>query len=335
MRTTEGQEIFWQLVPHFDIVMDNFTPQILPRWGITLETLAEKRPGIVFASLSAYGATGPYQEFPGNGGTTEPMSGLSSIHGYEGDLGMNTGGMIPDPISGYFTIASVIAALHETSKTGEAQRIEGSMLESLTAIVGDALGEYQLSGEIPRPHGNKHPEIAPHGVYQTKNSEWIAISADNEIAWNNLANLLGLSENSQFKNQQQRKENESLLNKIISEWAQNQSAQDVENQLTGLGVCAARVADPYKIYSEPDANFLSRDFLSYIKHPETGVNVLPTRAWKFESIESSKVRPAPCVGQHSKEVLQEYLNVTDEKYQELIENTVTGTIYDYERYKKI
>jgi len=335
MRTTEGQDIFWQLVPHFDIVMDNFTPQILPRWGITLETLAEKRPGVVFASLSAYGATGPYQEFPGNGGTTEPMSGLSSIHGYEGDLGMNTGGMIPDPISGYFTIASVIAALHEASKTGEAQRIEGSMLESLTAIVGDALGEYQLSGEIPRPHGNKHPEIAPHGVYQTKDSEWIAISADNETAWNNFSNLLGLTEDSQFTSQQQRKENESLLNEIISKWAEGHSAQDMENQLTGVGVCAAQVAEPYKIYSEPDANFLSRDFLSYIKHPETGINVLPTRAWKFESIESSKVRPAPCVGQHSKEVLQEYLNITDEKYQKLIENAVTGTIYDYERYKKI
>ena len=335
MRTPEGQEIFWQLVPHFDIVMDNFTPQILPRWGITLETLAEKRPGIVFASLSAYGATGPYKEFPGNGGTTEPMSGLSSIHGYEGDLGMNTGGMIPDPISGYFTIASVIAALHESSKTGEAQRIEGSMLESLTAIVGDALGEYQLSGELPRPHGNKHPEIAPHGVYRSKNSEWIAISADNETAWTNLANVLGLAEDSRFKSQQQRKENESLLDEVIEKWTQDRSAQDMENQLTIMGVCAARVAEPYKIYSEPDPNFLSRDFLSYIEHPETGVNVLPTRAWKFESVESSKVRPAPCVGQHSKEVLQEYLNITNEKYQELIENTVTGTIYDYERYKQI
>ena len=209
------------------------------------------------------------------------------------------------------------------------------MLESLTAIVGDALGEYQLSGELPRPHGNKHPEIAPHGVYRSKNSEWIAISADNETAWTNLANVLGLAEDSRFKSQQQRKENESLLDEVIEKWTQDRSAQDMENQLTIMGVCTARVAEPYKIYSEPDPNFLSRDFLSYIEHPETGVNVLPTRAWKFESVESSKVRPAPCVGQHSKEVLQEYLNITNEKYQELIENTVTGTIYDYERYKQI
>ncbi|MCE2461417.1 MAG: CoA transferase, partial [Pseudomonadales bacterium] len=96
-----GREILWKLLPRFDIVADNFRPTVLPSWGITLERLHEIRPGMIWASISGYGEDGPYRDYPANGNTTEPMAGLASLNGYEGDPGMNTNGLVPDPVSGY------------------------------------------------------------------------------------------------------------------------------------------------------------------------------------------------------------------------------------------
>ena len=335
MSRKEGRDIFWRLVPHFNVLLENFTPQIMGKWGITLESLEEMRPGIVFASLSAYGATGPYSEYPGNGGTTEPMSGLSSIHGYEGDIGMNTGGMIPDPISGYFTVASIMSALHAKELTGKGQRIEGSMLEAMATVVGDALGEFQTTGLIPRPLGNRHPRIAPHNVYPTKEEdEWVAISIEDEEVWSKVAKFIGIDKDSKFINMANRKLNENRLDEVISEWTQLLRAENVENVINEVGGCAARVVPLYELYTKPDPNLLSRGFLSYVSHPESGTNILPTRSWKFSNVESSEVRHAPCVGQHSREILGEYLGIDDREYQSLVRSSVTGTIYDYERHKQ-
>jgi crotonobetainyl-CoA:carnitine CoA-transferase CaiB-like acyl-CoA transferase len=333
MGTEEGQDIFWDLVPNFDVVVDNFTPNVMSRWGVTQETLEEKNPSMIYASLSAFGATGPYQEYPGNGGTTEPMSGLSSIHGYEGDMGMNTGGMIPDPISGFFIVSCIIAAINNRDRTGQGQRIEGSMIEAMTMVVGDPLGKYQMSGIIPRPTGNQHPVYAPHNVYKTSNGEWVAVAIETEESWEAFSGFLGLSSDSRFSDANKRKNNEEILDEIVAKWIGAHLADDAERIITQIHGCAAKVLSPYEMYTKPDKNFLSRGFISNIEHPETGVNILPTRWWKFGSGISSEVFHAPCFGEHSQEILNEFLDIKDEEYQLLVEKLVTGTIYDYERYK--
>mgnify|MGYP001160037189 FL=1 len=331
MSTDEGRRIFWELVPHFDILLENFTPNIMKRWGVTLETLEEVRPGIVFASLSAYGATGPFSEYPGNGGTTEPMSGLSSIHGYEGDTGMNTGGMIPDPISGYFLVASIVSALHARDKSGKGQRIESSMIEAMSTVVGDAVGAFQETDYVQRPMGNRHPQFAPHNVFRCKDDEWVAIAVQNDVGWKNFAYEIGLSQDGRFHDQNKRKLNEDVLDELISDWANEMVIESVIEIVNKSGNLCARVTPLYEIYTKPDPDMLDRGFISSVQHPETGENWLPTRPWKFGSGPSSKVTPSPCVGQHSREVLNEYIGVSGEEYDELVRNNVTGTIYEYER----
>ena len=107
----------------FDVLADNFSPNVMTKWDVTLETLREHRPDIIFASLSGYGREGPFAELPANGATTEPMSGFSSIHGYEGEPASNTGGLIPDPISAadpggfVFATTDVTSALTSSSSS--------------------------------------------------------------------------------------------------------------------------------------------------------------------------------------------------------------------------
>jgi len=339
LRHARGRELLWQLFPSFDVVVDNFRPTVMPGWGVTLELLNALRPGVVWASVSGYGATGPYSAYPANGSTTEAMSGLSSIHGYAGDSGMNTGGLFPDPMSGYFLAASVLAALDARDRTGEAQRIDLSMMEAVNVLCGEAVMELGATGRFPRPRGNRHPRLAPHGCYATRprlldgvaqpvEACWLAISVEDEAAWRALIAHIGDPRLSrpQFATMASRKANEDDLDALIGSWCARQDAQEADQTLCASGIAAARIVPLYELYSSPDPNFVASGFVTRVDHPEVGPTWLPGRPWRFSAAPASPVRAAPCVGQHSHEILVGELGVTEVEYAELVAAGVTGTI---------
>jgi crotonobetainyl-CoA:carnitine CoA-transferase CaiB-like acyl-CoA transferase len=328
-----GRDLFWRLIPRFDVLAENFRPTVMPAWGVTLERLHALRPGMVWASISAYGAEGPYREYPGNGSTTEPMSGFSSLHGYEGDPGMNSGGLYPDPVAAYCFAASVVAALAHRDRTGEPQRVDLSMVEAVTAVCGDAIVEYDATGRLPRPRGNRHPRVAPHNNYPAADGEWIAIAAESEAAWRALVAHLGdarLAE-ARFATMAARKANEAALDALIAGWTAGRHAGETEAALGALGVTAARVVPFYELYSRPDPFFAASGFVTRVDHPEAGPTWLPGRPWRFSAAPSSPVTGAPCVGQHSREILSEELGITDREYADLVAEGITGTLDDVDR----
>lgn len=330
LRKEEGMELLWRLLPEFDILADNFRPTVIPGWGITLEKLHELRPGMIWASVSGYGATGPYGHYPANGATTEPMSGLSSIHGYEGDPGMNTGGLYPDPVSGYFLVATIMAALAHRDRTGEAQRIDLSMMEALNVVCGDAMIERGLTGRLPTPGGNHHPRVCPHNNYRAANDEWLALATESETAWQTLVADAGDPRlaDSRFGTMALRKTHEAELDQVIGEWVQKQDAGELERRLGPKGVTVARVRPFYDIYNVPDPQFRESGFISQVDHPEVGPSWLPGRPWRYPHASQESLRHAPCVGQHSREVLVDELGLTASEYETLVAAGVTGTLDD-------
>ncbi|MCY3812916.1 MAG: CoA transferase [Gammaproteobacteria bacterium] len=328
LTSAAGQDILWRLLPKFDVVVDNFRPTVLPKWGITLERLHEIKPGMVWASISGYGEDGPYRDYPANGATTEPMAGLSSLHGYAGDRGMNTGGLFPDPIGGYFLVATILAALEHRDRTGEAQRVDLSMMESVAAVVGDALVEYDATGRKPQPLGNHHPRIAPHNTYRTKGDDWLALATETESEWNALKSVVADArlDESRFADPGKRKENEEELDTILGAWCAERDAAETESVLNDAGVCAARVVPLTEIYSRPDPHFAAAGFIARIEHPEAGPTWLPGRPWRFSAAPSEPIRPAPCVGEHSREVFAQELGMTGAEYEALVASGVTGTL---------
>ena len=328
LTSAAGQDILWRLLPKFDVVVDNFRPTVLPKWGITLKRLHELKPGMVWASISGYGEDGPYRDYPANGATTEPMAGLSSLHGYAGDRGMNTGGLFPDPIGGYFLVATVLAALEHRDRTGEAQRVDLSMMEAVAAVVGDALVEYDATGRKPRPFGNHHPRIAPHNAYRTKGDDWLALAAETESEWTALKAVVGDArlDEPRFAEPGLRKENEEALDAILGAWCAGRDAAETESVLNDAGVCAARVVPLTELYSRPDPHFAAAGFIARIDHPEAGPTWLPGRPWRFSAVPSEPIRPAPCVGEHSREVFAQELGMTDAEYEGLVASGVTGTL---------
>jgi crotonobetainyl-CoA:carnitine CoA-transferase CaiB-like acyl-CoA transferase len=330
LKDSRGMALFWRLVPNFDILIDNFRATVMPGWGVTLDKLHELSPGVIWASISGYGAQGPYRDFPANGASTEPMSGLSSLHGYSGDAGMNTAGLYPDPISGYMLATGIMAALHHRDRTGEPQRVDLSMMEAVTALCGDALIEYQLTGELPRPAGNHHPRFAPHNNFLCANDEWLALAVESEKQWRNLAGQIGgeLS-GAEWCSFEYRKANEALLDKQITRWCQDQSAQALEQQLCQAGIPAARVMPLYELYTESGSALHENGFIQEVVHPEAGPSLLPGSPWHFSASDELELRPSPCVGEHSREILRQELGIDDAEYHALVAAGITGTLHEH------
>ena len=324
-----GNDIFWRLIPRFDVLVDNFSPHVMTNWGVTLETLHEHNPGMIFASVSGYGRQGPLAEYPANGATTEPMAGLASIHGYSGAEPMNTGGLIPDPISGYYLAASIIAALNHRKHAGVGQRIDAGMIEAVAVQVGDAVLEYDANGVVRGPGGNRHPRFAPHGVYACAgDDEWIALAAESDASFANLAQHIGradLARDDRFATNAVRKRNEDSLDEILGAWFSGRDAVAEAQTLGALGLCAAR-CEPFKpVYAESNAQFDARRFLVPVSHPESGTHLLPVLPWLMATTPDIDVAYSPRFGEHSREVFAEELGIGDEEYEELVDLAITGT----------
>jgi crotonobetainyl-CoA:carnitine CoA-transferase CaiB-like acyl-CoA transferase len=327
MHDPRGAKIFWRLLPKFDVFAESFSPHVLPNWGVTYETLQDARPDIIFASLSGYGATGPYTNYPANGATIEPMSGLSSLNGYEGDQAGNTGGLIPDPIGGMYLASSIVAALHHRARTGEGQRIDLSMMEVMASHLGDAVMEWSANGVLRRPDGNRHPCIAPHAVYATGDGQWLALSAEDDADFRALAELIGMPDlavDPRFATVDARKANEAALDDLIGAWCAKQDADAATSALLAAGCASARVSTLPEVLLSPNPQVVSRGFVTEQEHPEAGLHPIAVAPWKFDGRPTPLRRPSPCMGEHSFEIFQQELGMELAEYEELVAAGVTG-----------
>ena len=320
-----GLDLFKRLVPAFDVVAENFTPRVMGNLGVGYDVLRQLKPDIILASLSAYGASGPYRNVPGIGGTVEPMSGLSSLLGYEDDRPQNSGAMYPDPISGYYFAAAIIMALRHRDRTGEGQTIDLGMMEATATFTGDALLQYTAGLGIRRRQGNRHLRIAPHGIYAARDGGWLALSADDEAAWQALARAIGcpdLIADPRFADMAARKQNEDALNAIIGDWTREQDAETAAAALRAAGVAAAPVHG--KLDVQYDEQLQARGFIVPVEHPEAGRWPQVGVPWLLSRTPAAVTRPAPRLGQHSRELLAEYLCIGNDEYEELVALGITG-----------
>ena len=327
MQDPRGAEIFWRLLPRLDVFAESFNPHVLPNWGVTYETLQNARPDIIFASLSGYGATGPYASFPANGATIEPMSGLSSLNGYEADRAGNTGGLIPDPIGGMYLASSIVAALHHRARTGEGQRIDLSMMEVMASHLGDAVMEWSANGVLRGPGGNRHPRIAPHAVYATRDGQWLALSAEDDAEFRALAERIGMPDlavEPRFATAAARKANEEALDDLIGAWCAKQDADVAASALLAAGCASARVSTLPEVLLSPNPQAVSRGFVTEQEHPEAGLHTVAVAPWRFGGRSVPLRRPSPCMGEHSFEIFRQELGMGRAEYEALVAAGVTG-----------
>ena len=192
------------------------------------------------------------------------MSGLAALNGYANGPACNTGGLIPDPISGYFLAGSIVMALNHAKRTGKGQRVSGSMVEAVACTCpSDAIAEFSVNGVVRGPNGNAHPRHAPHCVYSAAGGEheWIAVAVESDRAFAALAARMGVAD-VRFETEGGRKAHEAELNDILTEWCAQHDAEAEAVEMGALGVSAAKVQGFFEscnYESNPNHNTISRD----------------------------------------------------------------------------
>jgi len=323
LATAEGVAVFKRLIAHADFVAENFSPRVMGNLGIGYDTLSAIKPDLVMASLSAYGATGPWAPVPGIGGTIEPSSGMSALLGYPGEHPQNSGQMYPDPVAGLCGFAALALALLHRDRTGDGQYIDLSMQEANFVFIGDAWLEYALTDRVRGPLGNRHPLFAPHGIFPARgDDQWLAVAVESDAQWRALCDVLGIDATT-HPTQAARKADEAVLEAALAQRTARCDKLELAATLCARGIASAAVLDAREIAT--DSALRARGHLVPVEHPQAGTmwqSGLPAR---LSRTPGGVTRPAPLQGQHSSEVFKELLGMTDAQYQALVDAEVTGS----------
>lgn len=318
----EAVALFKTMVARVDFVADNFSPRVMGKLGLGYDVLSGINPGLVMASLSAYGATGPWANVPGIGGTIEPSSGMSGLLGYEGEEPINSGQMYPDPVAGLCGFSAIVLALLHRDRTGEGQFIDLSMQESSFNFIGDAWLEYELTGTVRGPLGNRHPRFAPHGIYRSAgDDQWIAIAVESDAQWAALVTSLGLALPGTLS-EAERKAREPEIDALIGAVTRKLDKNAMAQRLSGIGVPAAPVLDAREVAGDPALR--ARGHMVRVIHPEAGGHWQSGLPALFGRTPGGVTRAAPLQGQHSLAVFERLAGMTPEAYAALEAAGITG-----------
>lgn len=325
--TKEGKGLFLEMVRLADIVAENFSARVMKNFGLDYPVLRQVNPRIIMLSMPSFGCSGPYSAYAGNGGTTEPMSGMSSLFGYRGGPPMNAGIMHTDAIAGLMGLAALLIALHHRQRTGQGQFIDLSQQETAICFIGEQVMEYTVAGRVPSRCGNRDRWLAPHGNYRCRGEDaWVAIAVRSDEEWARLCAVMGRPEmaaDPRFAKAADRRQHADELDQLVEEWTRERDAYTVMELLQREGIPSGPVLKALEVFDNPQLK--ARGFFEVVHHPEAGTHLLPGMPWKLSRTPGRIRRPAPCLGEHNREVLGGLLGLSPAQIESLIEKGITGS----------
>lgn len=268
-----GASTFLDLASHADIVVENFRPGTLERWGIGPTQLLERNPAIVIVRVSGFGQTGPRSSEPGFGSIAEAMGGIRHLTGWPDQPSARCGVSLGDEVSGLFATIGAISALRVAEHSGQGQVVDVSLYESVFALMESTIAEYEIHGRIRNRTGSALPAVAPSNVYPTKDLAEVLIAANSDVMFRRLAQVLrrvDLIERAEFANHTARGQHADDLDVIISAETRKWETSHLLAECQRMGVPASKVYDAADIVSDP--HFSARHTIE--RHAVDGVGLV-------------------------------------------------------------
>ena len=305
LKELEGIAILKRLIASADVVVENFRPDVKSRLGIDYDTLSKDHPGLVYASISGFGQTGPLAQRPGFDQIAQGMSGLMSVTGKAGDGPMRVGIPIADLCAGVFAAQGVLVALLERDASGKGQWLHTSLLESMIYMMDFQNSRWLIDGDIPTQAGNYHPTSIPTGVYKAKDG-YMNIAVFGSMIWERFCDILGAPEwvtDERYKDKQGRSINRDSINAEINRRLAAQDCAYWVERFNEGGVACGLINDVKGVFEEPQVQHLEivKDVVSIHHGPQKMVG----QPVQLQRTPSTIVRSAPKRGEHSEEILKE------------------------------
>jgi crotonobetainyl-CoA:carnitine CoA-transferase CaiB-like acyl-CoA transferase len=326
LRERRGQELAAELCATADVVFENFRPGTMERWGLGPEDVHARNPRCVYARVTGYGQFGTYRDRPGFASAGEAIAGLRYINGYPGQAPPRSGISLGDTLAAQSAFQGIMLALYARDARGASgQVVDASIADACFAMLESAVVEYEKTGVVRQPTGPRLPRIAPSNVYRSKDGRWVVIAANHDTLWRRFAALMGrpeLGDDPRFDSHHARGENEDLLDAIISEWASQYTAEELDRMVNEAGVVCAPVYTAEDIYE--DEYFRERGLLVEHHDEVHGDMLIPGVVPKLEGTPGTIRQPARwTVGADTEAVLGE-LGVGPDELRELAERGVVA-----------
>ena len=317
LKTEQGQTIFKQLLEQTDVLVENFRPGTMEKLGLDYDTLKVEHPSLIYAACSGFGQTGPYAQQGAYDMIIQGMGGIISITGEPDGPPVRVGTSISDITAALFTTIGVLSALHHRNQTGKGQFVDVAMLDSLVAVLENAVVRYFATGEAPKPLGARHPAITPFEAFASADGH-VIIALGNDTLWAKFCEHVERQElisDERFQTNADRTENHSELFPILSEIMSQRKTDDWIDSLGVIGVPCGPINTMDKVVSHPQVQ--AREMITRIAHRMTGEVEVPGMPIKLSKTPGNVDAPAPSLGEHTTEVLTGLLRMHPDEVEQL------------------
>ena len=328
LNTDRGKELFKELVSVSDVVAQNFPPRVMRNFGLDYLELRKIKPDIIVLDSTAYGSSGPWENYIGYGSSLQAVTGLTYVTGYE-DSGPVQGGILfNDTLGALNATYAILLALAHRERTGQGQWIDLSQYEAGVAHLGEAFMEYEMNGVAPTRRGNSHPDHVPYGLYPCAGDDgWLSITVTSDAEWAYFGRAVGeaWASNRDWETAESRLSQRKSLDEAIGRWTSDKDKHEVMHLLQSGGVACGAVYNTRDIAT--DAHHADRGFFEISQHPEP-VGPRPHSAPLFglTGVDRPPDRLAPRFGEANRKVFQELLGRTDQEYDELMDQQVISDV---------
>lgn len=305
LRTPAGLALVQDMALQADVLVENFKPGVTEDMGLGYGQLCEKNPRLVYASISGFGADGPYGGWPGVDQIAQGMSGFMAVTGTPQSGPLRVGVPIGDLTAGMWTALGIFAALAQRQTTGQGQRVDTSLLGALLGLLCVQGQRYLSLGEVPGPAGNDHPVISPYGLVQAADGPLNICVATQEM-WRKLCNILGLQgliDHPDFADNTARARNRAELTARLNAVLGREKGAVWAQRLVEAGIPAGPVYQIDQVFNDP--HVLAAGFLHTVKHSHIGPLRLVDIPARLQQAPQQR-RPPPMLGENSIEVLKDF-----------------------------
>ena len=313
LKAPAGVEVVKTLVKGADVLIENFRTGTMESFGLGYDTLAVGNPRLVYASVSAFGRTGPRKDGAGYEALMQAFSGIMSITGEPDGAPVRAGVSFLDLTTGIFCAFGIVNALLHRTQTGLGQRVDGSLLETAVTLLNYHAEGYLLTGAIPKALGSSHPSLSPYRTFKCRDGQWVFIAGANDRFWQRLAPALGLAhmaEDPRFAKNIERVKHRRELESALEAAIGKQDREPLLKILEEAGVPATPVNNVEQVMQDPQT--AARQMIERVLHPTLGDIPVVGTPVKFSRMKAGVRRPAPLLGEHTDEILAEHGYTPDE-----------------------
>lgn len=331
LKSPEGLDIARRLVMRSDVVVDNFSADVMARMGLSYDVLTSWKPDVIVMSMPAFGLDGPYKTTQAFGIGVEGPCGFTAVRGYADDAER---AHIPsvvhmDTASGPGAAFALLTALHYRDRTGEGQFIEFAQAENMLPHLAQYFMEAQMAPREHLPMGNHHPGMAPHNVYPCAGEQqWVTIAVGSDDEWQRFCDALGhpaWAMQPHLRSTAGRLRHQDELDRELTTWTRQYTPGQVTQRLQEHGVAAGPVLSVADAYADPQLR--ARGFFETVTHPDAGVHDYPGILWHMSHTPAHIRRPACCLGEHNAYVYGEVLGYSPEEIARMTKDKHIGDTY--------